>query len=120
MARSLPWTSASLVLGSLAIVGLPPFGLFISELMILTAAFRASRYFIAVLMLVALSVVFGALLHHFQQMLAGKPKQPPVKVRILPSEFAVISICALFLIVFGLRIPGSFTNLLQRALVALQ
>jgi hydrogenase-4 component F len=120
MARSLPWTSASFVLGSLAIVGLPPFGLFISELMILTAAFRASRYFVAVLMLAALSVVFGALLHHFQHMLAGKPQRAPVKLRLLPSEFAVMGICALFLIVFGLRIPDTFTNLLQRALVALQ
>jgi hydrogenase-4 component F len=120
MARSLPWTSASFLLGSLAIVGLPPFGLFISELMILTAAFRGSRYFIAVLMLVALSVVFGALLHHFQHMLAGKPMHAPVRPRLLLSEFAVMGICALFLIVFGIRIPGTFTNLLQRALVALQ
>ena len=39
MARSLPWTSGALVLGSLAIVGMPPFGLFVSEFLILTAAF---------------------------------------------------------------------------------
>ncbi|MGA3125733.1 MAG: proton-conducting transporter membrane subunit [Candidatus Korobacteraceae bacterium] len=120
MARSLPWTSASLVLGSLAIVGLPPFGLFISEFMILTVAFSASRYFIAVLMLVALSVVFGALLHHFQQMLAGKPNRLPAKLTLVRSDVAVMSICAVCLIVFGIRIPGAFTNLLQRALVALQ
>ena len=39
MAKSLPWTSGALIVGSLAIVGLPPFGLFVSEFFILTAAF---------------------------------------------------------------------------------
>ncbi len=37
------WTSGALVLGSLAIVGMPPFGLFISEFFILTAAFSDWR-----------------------------------------------------------------------------
>ncbi len=120
MARSLPWTSAALVLGSLAIVGMPPFGLFISEFMILTAAFGASRYFIAILLMVALSVVFGALLQHFQKMLAGKPTEVPAKSKLLVSEFAVMGICAAFLIAFGLRVPDTFHNILQRALVVLQ
>ena len=120
MARSLPWTSAGLVLGSLAIVGMPPFGLFISEFMILTAAFRSSRYVIAILVLASLSVVFGALLHHFQHMLGGKPGKAPVKLKLLPAEFAVMGICSVFLIVFGLHIPGAFANLVQRALAVLQ
>jgi hydrogenase-4 component F len=120
MARSLPWTSASLVLGSLAIVGMPPFGLFISEFMILTTAFNSSRYGIAILVLVSLSVVFGALLHHFQHMLGGKPGNAPTKLKLLPSEFAVMGICSVFLIVFGMRIPGVFANLVQRALAVLQ
>jgi hydrogenase-4 component F len=120
MARSLPWTSAGLVLGSLAIVGMPPFGLFISEFMILTAAFRSSRYVIAILVLASLSVVFGAFLHHFQHMLAGKPGKAPVKLKLLPAEFAVMGICSVFLIVLGMHIPGAFANLVQRALAVLQ
>ena len=66
MARALPWTSSGLVVGSLAIVGMPPFGLFVSEFIILTAAFSQAKYAVAVVVLVGLSVVFGALLHHFQ------------------------------------------------------
>ncbi len=120
MARSLPWTSAAMILGSLAIVGMPPFGLFISEFMILTAAFTASRYYIAIVMMLALSVVFGAFLHHFQSMLAGKPMGAPLKTKLLTSEFAVMTVCAGFLVAFGVRIPGGFTNLVQQALVALQ
>jgi hydrogenase-4 component F len=120
MARSMPWTSAGLVVGSLAIVGMPPFSLFISEFMILTAAFSASRYLIAILLLVSLSVVFGALLHHFQRMLAGKRVDVPAKLKLLPSDFAVMGVCTALLILFGVHIPSMFAFLLQRALVVLQ
>jgi hydrogenase-4 component F len=120
MARSLPWTSISLVVGALAIVGMPPFGLFISEFMILTAAFSGSRYLIAGLMMVAFSVVFGALAYHFQSMLAGKPENVSGKTRLLFSDFAVMGACSAFLIVFGISVPGAFANLLHRALVVLQ
>lgn len=120
MARSVPFTSAGLVVGALAIAGMPPFALFISEFMILTAAFSASRYFIAILLLLVLSVVFGALLHHVQRMLAGKRTEEPAKLKLLPSHFAVMGICTTYLIVFGICIPGVFANLLQRALVVLQ
>jgi hydrogenase-4 component F len=120
MARSIPWTSASLVVGSLAIAGMPPFALFISEFMILTAAFSASRYFIATLLMVAISVVFGALLYHFQRMLAGKRMELPTRIKLLPSDFAVMGICTAILIVLGIHIPDVFANLLQRALVVLQ
>jgi hydrogenase-4 component F len=120
MARSMPWTSAGLVVSSLAIVGMPPFGLFISEFMILTAAFSASRYLIAILLMVSLSIVFGALLHHFQPMLAGKRVSVPAKLKLLPTDFAVMGACAALLVVFGVRIPDAFAYLLQRALVVLQ
>ncbi len=120
MARSLPWTATGLILGTLAIVGMPPFGLFISEFMILTAAFGAAKYFVAVLMMIALSVVFGAMLHHFQNMLAGKPSESPVKGKLLATEFAVMGTCVVLLVAFGVRVPGTFAAVLQRALVVLQ
>ncbi len=120
MARSLPWTATGLILGTLAIVGMPPFGLFISEFMILTAAFGAAKYFVAVLLMIALSVVFGAMLHHFQNMLAGKPSESPVKGKLLATEFAVMGTCVVLLVAFGVRVPGTFAAVLQRALVVLQ
>ena len=116
MARLLPWTSGALVAGTLAVVGLPPFGLFISEFIILSAAFASGHYMIAVLLLAALSVVFGALLHHFQLMLAGKAETlPAAHPGLLPSEFAVMAVCAASLLVLGVRIPGAFSNLLHVA-----
>ena len=120
MARSLPWTSGALVLGSLAIVGMPPFGLFISEFMILMASFGAGRYEIAILVLVSLSVVFGALLYHFQAMLGGEETTRPAHSGLLGTEFAVISMCVVSLLLLGLRVPNALTNLLHLAMGVLQ
>jgi hydrogenase-4 component F len=116
MARSLPWTSGALVLGGIAIVGMPPFGLFISEFMILSAAFVSGHYLIGMLILLALSVVFGALLYHFQQMLAGEP-QPLAERRpgLLASDFAVMTACVAALLVLGVRVPGPLNHLLHAA-----
>ena len=120
MARSLPWTSGALVMGSLAIVGLPPFGLFVSEFFILMAAFSTRHYEIAALILISLSVAFGALLYHFQGMLTGESKDRPPHPRLITSEIAVIAICGVSLLVLGLRVPIVLTNLLHVAMGVLQ
>jgi len=120
MGRALPWSSAALVIGSLAIVGLPPFGLFVSEFLILTEAFTQARYPVAVLLLVALSVVFGALLYHFQRMLAGDPESALASRKLPVADFAVMGVCAACLLVLGLRIPSAFSNALRAAMAVLQ
>jgi hydrogenase-4 component F len=120
MASSLPWTGGALILGGLAITGMPPFGLFVSELVILTASFSTAHYFIAVLMLAAISVVFGALLHHFQPMLMGKPEDVRVPTTLRASEVTVMGVCALCLVVLGLHIPAAFAAVLRGAMAVLQ
>jgi hydrogenase-4 component F len=120
MARSLPWTSGALVLGTLAIVGMPPFGLFVSEFFVLTAAFVTGHFQIAALMLLSLSVVFGALVYHFQGMLLGEGDLEPAHPKWLRSEFVVIAICTLSLIALGIRIPAMLSNLLHVAMGVLQ
>jgi hydrogenase-4 component F len=120
MARSLPWTSGALVLGTLAIVGMPPFGLFVSEFFVLTAAFSAGRYQVAILLLVSLSIVFGALVYHFQGMLLGDPEDKPAHPKWLRSEFAVIGFCTASLLMLGVRVPTALTKLLHVAMEVLQ
>jgi hydrogenase-4 component F len=116
MARSLPWTSTALVLGAIAIVGMPPFGLFVSEFLILSAAFVSGHYLIAGLVLLALSVVFGALLYHFQRMLVGDPPPlPESRPGLLASDFAIMTACVTALLVLGLRIPTALNDVMHIA-----
>jgi hydrogenase-4 component F len=120
MARSLPLTSTALVLGSLAIVGMPPFGLFISEFFILTGAFSTGNYQVAALILISVSVVFGALLYHFQGMLTGDSEIQPAQPRLLRSEYAVFGVCTASLLVLGIHVPVALTKLLHVAMGVLQ
>jgi hydrogenase-4 component F len=120
MTRVLPFTSGALVLGGLAIVGMPPFALFVSEFAILSAAFSQAQHLVAVIFLVGLTLAFGALLFHFLRMLGGEPTGTPGSRRVARAEVAVIATCALVLLVFGLHVPALFRTLLEGAVGALQ
>jgi hydrogenase-4 component F len=75
---ALPVTGRSFLLAMLALLGLPPFGLFVSEVMIFGAGFRAGHAVVPVLGLLLLLVAFGGLLHAAHRMLYGAPAVPPV------------------------------------------
>jgi len=120
MATSMPWTTGALVVGGLSIVGLPPFGLFVSEFMILTQAFVGAHYFVAVLLLAVLSIVFGAMLHHFQKMFGVESGDKSPRMKLATSDFAAMAACAACLVVLGVHIPQAFTALLHAAVVVLR
>ena len=120
MARSLPYTSVALVAGALAVAGMPPFGLFVSEFIILTAAFTQAHYLMATLILASISIAFGALLYHCQRMLSGEPKQVSAKPKALIFEIAAICACFTCLLLLGLHIPATFTAVLHNAMAVLQ
>ncbi len=120
MARTLPQTSAALVIGSVAIVGLPPFGLFISEFAILTEAFAQAHYLVAALFLIVLSVVLGGFAHHVLHLLGGESKRSPASSKLSPSEYAVMGIAVFSLLIFGVRIPHLFKILLDEATAVLR
>jgi len=120
MSRTLPQTSAALLVGSLAITGLPPFSLFISEFAILSEAFTQQRYLVVIPFLIVLSVVFGGFAYHLFGMLCGDPVRHPENARLIPSEYIVMGIAAFCLLLFGARIPYFFGLLLQEAMAVLR
>jgi hydrogenase-4 component F len=120
ISRTMPQTSAALLVGGLAIVGLPPFSLFISEFAILSEAFTQARYFVVVLFLIVLSVVFGGFAFHLFRMLCGEPDRHAENSRLIPSEYIAMGIAGLCLLFFGARIPYLFGVLLREAMAVLQ
>jgi hydrogenase-4 component F len=69
--KALPFTGMMMLLGVFALTGFPPFSIFISEIMIIIAAFTKGSYVIAAMLLLFISVVFGAFIHQFGKMLFG-------------------------------------------------
>jgi hydrogenase-4 component F len=70
---ALPFTGRGFLVALLALLGLPPFGLFTSEVMIVGAGFQQGHPWIAGVALALLVVAFGGLLHAAHGMMLGAP-----------------------------------------------
>ena len=73
-----PTIGWGLMLGTLAILGMPPFGVFTSEFMLLTTAIKHHPWAVPFL-LGALGVAFATLFHKVQGMVFGDPSVQPLK-----------------------------------------
>ncbi len=109
-----------LVIGVLAIAGLPPFGLFVSEFAILSAAFTQTRLLPGILLLVMLSIVFGAMAYQTLKMLTGEPRSDLKMNDPVGVEFLAMAACAVGLIGVGIFMPVPFERLLHSAMAVLQ
>ena len=100
-----------LALGSLAILGMPPFGVFTSEFMVLTTAMREHAWATPFL-LVALGVAFAAVFSKVQPMVFGE-----TEARRLPHSPALIPVFAhlAIVLVLGLYIPPYLVDWYRQA-----
>ncbi len=106
-----PGLAIGLGLGVLAIAGLPPFGVFMSEFLVLTTTF-AREPWLAILPAFGLVLAFGALLLRLQGMLFGVPSEPSHPVGASPFPFVFHLILVL---IAGLYLPGTLVGWFQRA-----
>jgi hydrogenase-4 component F len=106
-----PTVGWGLMLGTLAILGLPPFGVFASEFLILTTAMRQQPWAIPVLLL-ALGVAFAAIFSRVQPMVFGE-----TQARRLPHAPALLPVFAhlAIVLVLGLYIPPYLSQWYQAA-----
>ena len=96
-----PMIGWALALGSLAILGMPPFGVFASEFLILTTAMRDHPWATPFL-LIALAVAFAAVFSKVQPMVFGEPN-----AQRLPHRPALIPVYVHLglVLMLGLWIP---------------
>ena len=101
-----PTVGWGLMLGSLAILGMPPFGVFASEFLILTTAMREQPWATPIL-LMALGVAFAAIFGRVQPMVFGETtaKRLPHSPALLPV-FAHLGL----VLMLGLFIPSYLAN----------
>ncbi|MCA7120690.1 MAG: hydrogenase 4 subunit F [Acidibrevibacterium sp.] len=102
----LGWT---LIAGVVAIAGLPPFGVFMSEFLVVTSAF-AQEPALAALAAFGLLVAFGALLLRMSAIAFGQPtgSMTPVRASYVPI-FAHLSL----VLIAGLYMPGAMVAWFQ-------
>ncbi|MDD5435127.1 MAG: hydrogenase 4 subunit F [Nitrospira sp.] len=111
-----PLVGWGMMLGVMAIVGMPPFGVFTSEFLILTATMKDAPY-LAPFLLLGLGVAFAALFRRVQPMVSGPV--PDYQVHVKASHIPVILHMALVLIV-GIYMPVFLSDWFHTAVALLK
>jgi hydrogenase-4 component F len=109
--RTQPRVGWSLLIAVAAIAGFPPFGVFTSEFLLLTATMQ-SHPWITPALLTGLVVAFAGLFRHLHPMVYGSAPegQLPVRANMLP-----VAIHLGLVLWLGLAIPGFLARWLDRA-----
>jgi hydrogenase-4 component F len=112
--KVMPWTGGLFAAGMLAVIGLPPFGLFISEFALFRAGFAAGRPWLMGLVLALLAVAFVSMIGHLNRMLYGAPTAGvPVGERDL-WPLVPLGACLAALVVLGVVLPAPLQALLRQ------
>ena len=104
--KAAPWTGALFLCGIFALIGMPPFGLFISEFLIFRAGFAAHFTPYAVTGIALLVLIFAGMLAAMNQMLYGEPgdvrRGDPVRWELSPLLINIVVLVGL-----GLTLPNA-------------
>ena len=111
--RTQPVVGWTLLIAVAAIAGFPPFGVFTSEFLLLTATMQSQPWF-TVMLLIGLAIAFAGLFRNLHPMVYGSAPegQQPVQANMIP-----VAVHLLLVLWLGLSIPGFLANWLNRATV---
>ncbi len=108
----MPFTASALMIGLFALVGSPPFSIFISEIMILISAFTRGEYLQASAFLVFIAIAFGGMVFHLTRMIYGRKPDGIEVVKEPVSAKAAFAFLLAFVILMGFKIPMVIDKLL--------
>lgn len=117
LVKRLPLTALFMALAAIAALGLPPFGLFFSEFIVISGGVAAGKITASALILVALVASFCGVLRQFTRILPGTPKRE-LENKTSGAQFDGVPAMALLLgalLVFSVWLPSSLRELLRQA-----
>jgi hydrogenase-4 component F len=117
--RGMPWTGALFAAGILALVGLPPFGLFVSEFLLVQAAVADRKLWLAAVVLLLLLIAFVSLFTHLNRMLYGDMPEGVPSGEHHGWSTAALVMPVLILVVLGLMLPAPVATLIHQSVAAL-
>jgi hydrogenase-4 component F len=113
--KVLPVTALLMGLAAVAATGLPPFGLFYSELTVISGGFAAGRTFISVLVLGALVAAFCGILQQLTRILLGAPRAARASNATVWDGVPAMSLLLGVLLVFSVWLPVPVLQLIHQA-----
>ena len=112
--RVMPWTGSLFALGMLALIGLPPFGLFVSELLLVRAAIATGHVWVAAVVLLLILVAFISLLNHLNRMLYGTPPEGVAVGERGGWRVIILGACVAVSVILGIVLPWPVAALIDR------
>ena len=112
--QAMPWTARAFLLGVLGLLGLPPSGLFLSEVLIVRAGLAGPAPWAAGLALALLVAAFAGMLRTVHRMIHGEPPAHVTAGEPRPWTLAPAGVGLTLLAVLGLALPGSWWIALGR------
>ncbi len=117
----LPWSGTMLVLATLALSGLPPFGIFRSEFLIVAGGLRdPSDAVAATLVVLATVAFFGLSWFTTETMLSPAPNSGPPRGEVSVAIVVAMLFGIVALAVIGVHVPGTLSHLLARGAHSLE
>jgi hydrogenase-4 component F len=115
--HALPWTGGLFLMATFAVTGLPPFSLFQSEFMTLSAGVVAERPWAAGLIAAGIVLIFAGFLVHTSKLVLGRPAHGVARREECPWKLGAMLLVAAPVVVLGLALPAPIYELAHRAAV---
>jgi len=115
MLQAVPFSGVLFMVGALALVGSPPFNIFISKFSIISAGMQAGYLWLMVVCLLFLAVVFAALLRVITSAVFGEMPEGVSKGEIKATTLAPLAILVILILALGLYLPPQISILLNQA-----
>ncbi|MDO8671570.1 MAG: hydrogenase 4 subunit F [Dehalococcoidia bacterium] len=112
--QTMPLTGTLLLMGTLAITGVPPFAIFVTEFGIVGVSFARGNYVVAIALVIALAIVFAGAFGHAMDMALGRPSLRLSPVGVGSLGVIALVIPAVFMFLFGVYVPTPVSEALQQ------
>lgn len=118
--KVMPITGALFLIGGFALVGMPPFNIFLSEFLVLGSGFQSGQFLVTIIVIAFLVMTFAVFLRHLIKMIFGSPVTKMKKDDM--GKLATIPMIVLgsLVIIFGFYIPNQLQTLVQNASIIIR
>ncbi len=111
----LPWTGILFLASALAVIGTPPFSIFQSEFIALSAAVAGGRNWAAALVIAGLVTIFAGFLIHMARMNLGPARDGAPRAAECPWKMGAMLGVALAVAGLGFWLPGPLYQLARES-----
>jgi len=113
--KTMPITGFMFLIGGLAIIGMPPFNIFMSEFLMLSSGFSSENFLASALVILFLVVIFASFGKHLLHMVFGNPKSEMKKEDLGKLSILPMIILVSIIFIMGIYVPEPLQTLIEDA-----